>query len=278
MQRPSPYDYLNYRSFLSQWFAYKKSSNPRFSYRLFARLAGQKSSSLLHHVINGERNLTPATLEGVVQALKLRAGEAQFFRLLVELDQAADEAARNAAWEKISTTRRFREARPIERAAVEYLSNWSLPAIRELASRADFRPDPVWVGQALRPPISPAAAEQALHTLLELGFLVQEGESLVPAEASLATPAEVQGMAYRNYHRVMLERASASIDAFAPEERHLLAVTVGVPASLMPTLKAESTAFMQRLMHLCDASEQDADQVLQLNLQIFPLSDTREDP
>ncbi len=277
MNRPTPYDYLNYRSFLEQWFTYKKSVNPRFSYRLFARLAEQKSSSLLHHVIKGERNLTPSTLEGVIKALKLRAGEAQFFRLLVELEQAGDEVSRNVAWEKISTTRRFREARPIELASVEYLSNWSLPAIRELASRADFCADPAWVAQALRPQISASAAKSALDTLVQLGLLIQEGETLVPAEASIATPPEVQGLAYRNYHRVMLERASGAIEAFAPEQRHLLAVTVGVPVDLMPTLKSEATAFMQRLMHLCDASEADPDQVMQLNLQIFPLSDTRED-
>ena len=121
-------DHLDYRAYLRAWFEAKKEHNPRFSHRLFARLAGQKSPSLLLHVMEGRRNLTARTTEAFVKALSLRAGEAQFFRLLVDLDQADSEEARNEAWDQISATRRFREARPIERGSVEYLSNWALPA------------------------------------------------------------------------------------------------------------------------------------------------------
>ena len=51
MSAPSPYDYLDYRAFLGAWFEHKKQANPRFSHRMFARMAGQKSPSLLHHVL-----------------------------------------------------------------------------------------------------------------------------------------------------------------------------------------------------------------------------------
>ena len=116
----------------------KKANNPRFSHRLFARLAGQKNPSLLHHVIEGRRNLTRETTESFVRGLGLRAGEAQFFRLLVELDQATHDDERNRAWRQ-SARPAAREARPIDREAFEYLSSWTLPAIRELARRSDCR-------------------------------------------------------------------------------------------------------------------------------------------
>ncbi|MCB9679584.1 MAG: TIGR02147 family protein [Alphaproteobacteria bacterium] len=279
MSLPSPYDYLDYRRYLAEWFAKKKEANPRFSHRLFARRAGQQSPSLLHHVIEGRRNLTPQTTEGFVTALGLRAGEARFFRLLVDLDQSREPEARNRAWDEISATRRFREARSIERGAFDYLSNWALPAIRELAARSDFQPDPEWVADNLRPRIQPRDAAAGLKTLVELGMLVEDGEGgLVPAEASVATPPEVAGLAVRNYHRGMLERAAEAIELFPGSERHLLAVTVGVPESLLPVLKEESNAFLRRMMDLCDSSTEDVDRVMQMNLQIFPLSSRREGP
>jgi uncharacterized protein (TIGR02147 family) len=74
----------------------------------------------------------------------------------------------------------------------------------------------------------------------------------------------------------MLERARDAIEAFDPEERHLGAVTVAVPASLVPRLKQEVAAFQERVMHLCDTAAEDKDRVYQLNLQLFPLSDSRE--
>ncbi|MEZ4316334.1 MAG: TIGR02147 family protein [Myxococcota bacterium] len=278
MQTPSPYDYLDYRRYLADWFTSKKEANPNYSHRLFARKAGQKSPSLLHHVIEGRRNLTPQTTEAFVTALGLRTGEAQFFRLLVELDQAREVDARNRAWEQISATRRFREARTIEKHAFDYLSNWALPAIRELATRSDFRSDPEWVADQLRPRISPRDAKDALKILVDLGLLVEDDDgALVTAEASVTTPPEVAGLAVRNYHRGMLERAAEAIELFPNHERHLLAVTVGVPESLVAVIKEESNEFLRRMMHLCDSSTEDVDRIMQINLQFFPLTAGRED-
>jgi uncharacterized protein (TIGR02147 family) len=273
---PSVYDHLDFRAYLGAWFAARKAANPRYSYRLFARKAGDVSPSLLHHVIHGERNLTPATTDAFVEALGLRAGEAAFFRLLVTLGQSKDPDERNAAWEQLAATRRFREARQIDGHAFAYLSNWILPAVRELATRADFRPDPGWIAEALRPRVTPREAQDALDRLVALGMLVDDGAGgLSPADVSVTTPAEVTGLAVHNYHRGMLTLASEAITRFEPPERHLIAITVSVPVSLVPRLKAEANAFLERMMHLCDGAEADPDQVMQMNLQLFPLSDRR---
>ncbi len=273
---PSVYEHLDFRAFLGAWFAARKEANPRFSYRLFARKAQDVSPSLLHHVIKGERNLTPATTEAFVDALGLRSGEAAFFRLLVTLGQSRDPDERNAAWEQIAATRRFREARRIDGHAFEYLSNWILPAVRELAQRADFQPDAAWIADTLRPRVAASQAADALERLVALGMLEDDGAgSLRPTDVSVATPSEVTGLAVHNYHRGMLELAGRAITAFEPPERHLVAITVSVPMSLVPKLKAEANAFLERMMHLCDGAEADADQVMQMNLQLFPLSDRR---
>lgn len=59
-----------------------------------------------------------------------------------------------------------------------------------------------------------------------------------------------------------------------PEVRHeeVVALTVAIPAELVPTLKVEINAFQERLLDLCDSSEADAEQVYQFNMQLFPLS------
>lgn len=275
---PSPYQYVDHRRFLADWFRAKKELNPRFSHRLFARLAGQKNPSLLHHVIEGRRNLTRETTESFVRGLGLRAGEAQFFRLLVQLDQARDAEEREQVWQQICATRRFREARPIAREAFEYLSSWTLPAIRELSRRSDFRADPAWIGAQLIPPISAPEARRALEVLQRLGLLVPDGEGgLVMAEASVATAPEVSRLAVLSYYRGVLGLAAEAIERFPAEQRHLLSVTVGVPESLLPTLKSEATAFLKRMMDLCDSSSEDTDRVVSMSLQIFPLTGPREE-
>src|SRR5688572_1066392 len=109
---PDLFAYLDYRAWLRDWFAAQKAADARFSHRLFTRRAGVRSPSLLAEVVAGKRNLTAATLEGFVRALRLDHEEALFFAALVQLDQAETEDEKNAAWEQASASRRFRTARP----------------------------------------------------------------------------------------------------------------------------------------------------------------------
>lgn len=271
--RPDLFAHLSYRDYLAAWFEWKKETNPRFSHRLFARLAGQKSPSLLKAVIDGKRNLTATTLPGFVAALRLKDAERAFFEDLVQLDQAEGDDERNEAWERISATRRFRAARRIEGEAFRFFSHWYYVAIFELVKRADFLDEPRWVARTLRPRIKASEARQALEELQSLGLLTRDADGrLVQSDASVVTAQEVRGLAVHNYHRGMAGLAHDSIGAFRPAERHLLGVTVTVPESVIPELKRELNAMQARLLDLCDSADGPAERVVQLNLQLFPLS------
>lgn len=273
---PDIYGYLDYRRFLRDWFEAKKTANPRFSHRVFARMAGVASPSLLLAVMEGKRNLTPVTIEGFCSALSLSAETMDFFEALVALDQAESHDERNKAWERVRAVRRFREARRLAGEGVEYLSCWYYPAIRELASCDDFRADPDWIATRLRPRVTPAQARKALEVLQTLGLLRPDKSGhLVAADASIVTPHEVAGLAAVNYHLGMIERARDALTTVPADERHYCAVTVAIPMSLVPRLKRELDAFQERLLDLCDASVDPRERVYQLNLQLLPLSAPR---
>ena len=274
---PDIFAYLSYRKYLDDWFHARKEADTRYSHRLFARRAGVRSPSLLKEVVAGRRNLSPVAVDGFLAALALPDEEAQFFRHLVQLEQARNEAEKNQAWEYIASSVRFRSARRIEGAMFRYLSTWYFPAIRELALCDSFVGEPAWIADQLLPKITEEEARVALDTLIELGMLVRNGDSLQPAEVSVATPHEVAGLAVHNYHRQMLKRAAECIELVDPDERHLTAVTVAIPRSLVPTLKAELDAMQERLLHLCDERAEDAERVYQVNLQLVPLSGGTEE-
>jgi uncharacterized protein (TIGR02147 family) len=273
MALPDLYTYLDYRAYLRDWFSAKKNANPRFSHRLFARKAGQKSPSLLLHVVERKRNLTPQTVDAFGQAIGLSGEEADFFAALVQLDQAEDPDERNRAMEKVRATRRFREARRLQGESFEYLSCWYYPAIRELALCPGFQADPEWIAANLRPRITGAQAKKALELLFALGLLKREAEGAVHvADGSVVTPHEVLSLAVHNYHTGMIDRAREALGGFPHTERHFCGVTVAVPASLLPKLKRELDAFQERLLDLCDGASDERTRILQVNLNLFPLS------
>jgi uncharacterized protein (TIGR02147 family) len=270
---PDLYAYLDYRAYLRDWFAAKKKANPRFSHRAFALRAKQSSPSLLLHVMDGKRNLTPATTTGFCRAMSMNAEDTAFFRALVELAQADEHARRTDAWERVRATKRFREARRLDDEAVEYLSHWYGPAIRELAAVQPLPDDPAWIAARVRPKITVANARDALTTLTALGLLTKKEDGLLhPTEASVVTPREVAGLAAMRYHGEMIDRARDALESVPSHRRHFCAVTVPLPVSLMPRLKQELDELQMRLLDLCDSAEAPKDAVFQINLNLFPLS------
>jgi uncharacterized protein (TIGR02147 family) len=271
---PSVLNYLDYRLFLQDWFTAKKQHNPRFSHRVFARIANQKSPSLLKAVIDGRRNLTETTLVQFLKPLTLSKRDESYFIKLVDLDQCPESQRKRLAWEHIRTIRNFDDSTNLEGDSFEYLSCWYIPAVRELTLLQGSIADPAWISQALQPKITKREASHAINVLERLGFIeVSSSDQRVKHKnGSLKTPHQVTGMAVSSYHRQMLKLAHDSIDQFEPDERHLLGLTVSIPESLLPQLKEELNALQERLLYICDNSDQASTRTFQIGMQVYPLS------
>jgi uncharacterized protein (TIGR02147 family) len=277
MERPDLFAYTSYRDFLRDWFAWKKHDNPRYSHRAFVRRTGQRSPSLLVDVIEARRNLTERTLQGFVRALSLGSQEASFFRHLVDFDQAGTQATKGEAWERIAATKRFREARRIEGATYECLAHWYYAAIRELAACPGFHADPRWIAHKLCPRITPKQAERALDALFTTGLLTRDVDGeILPGEPAFSTPVEVASLAVNNYHVGMLQLAAEAIETVDARQRHFTAMTAAVPASLLPRLKDEINQMCARLSQVCSELDEDPDQVVQIQLHVFPLTEVAD--
>lgn len=85
---PDVYAYRDYRRFLTDWFAWKKSVQPHYSGALFAKKAGFNSHTLLGMVIRGQRNLSPTSIRAFCRALGFKAQEGTYFEKLVLFNQA----------------------------------------------------------------------------------------------------------------------------------------------------------------------------------------------
>jgi uncharacterized protein (TIGR02147 family) len=77
------------------------------------------------------------------------------------------------------------------------------------------------------------------------------------------------------YHRAMLKRAAEAIEGVPAARRDLSSLTLRVRESSIPQLKSRLARFRRELLEL-EACETDGDQVLQLNLQLFPLTSAEQ--
>ena len=199
------------------------------------------------------------------------------FADLVAFNQARSAAERNAAYERLSGFKRYRQAHRLDLAHAAYHSTWYLPAIRELAARRDFCSDPAWIAARLRPPIASVEARRALETLQSLGLLVpDESGRLRQGDALVTTGAETASLHIGNYHRTMMERAAASIDEVPAKERDISSLTLCVSAGGARRLKERIARFRRELLELSELDD-DPREVVQVNFQLFPLTDCGEE-
>ncbi|MCA9571531.1 MAG: TIGR02147 family protein, partial [Myxococcales bacterium] len=264
--------HLDVRSFLQAYYDEKKASTRSFSYRAFSRKVGLRSPNHLKRVIDGERPLTAPMAVRYADAIGLEGDAHAYFLDLAAFSRSSTGAERNAAYDRLLTYRRSREAHHLDARHARYHATWYLPAIRELATTTDFRDDPAWIARALVPPIGRAEAAEALGVLQELGLVARDASGrLRQSDAVLTTGPETRSLHVANFHRTMMERASRSIDLVAREERDISSLTFAADDAVLAEVKERIVAFRRELIALVAACE-DPTRVVQLNLQLFPLS------
>jgi uncharacterized protein (TIGR02147 family) len=262
--------YLDYRAFLADYYRARKRRG--FSYRAFSRTAGLGAPNYLKLVIAGQRNLTGPMAARFAGACGLAGESAEYFVELVNFNQARSNEQRNASYARLEAFGRYRRGHKLELAHATYHSTWYLPAIRELCASPSFREDPQWIADTLWPRIKPLEARQALDTLLALGLLTRDPHGRLRQNAAVvSTGAETQGLHIANYHAEMMRRATAAMELVPAPQRDISSLTFCASERSLGRIKARIQEFRRELIQLVEA-EPERDQVVQLNLQLFPLS------
>lgn len=264
------FSYQSYRDLLGDYYLRKKEQQPTFSHRAFGRRTGFRAPNHLQRVIQGDRNLTHEAALRYAEAMNLDAEEREFFCVLVEREHASPDEQPLLA-ERLQALARYRRAKRLDEAYSAYHSHWYIPAIFELVSCEGFQNDPAWIAPYLRPAIHVEEAALALRVLRELHLVEEDDGRLVPVEPVLTTGAEARRKAIADYHRSMIERGRDCIELIPSDERDISALTLCVSEDSMVRLKERLREFRKELLSI-DTSKEGPKQVVQLNLQLFPLT------
>jgi uncharacterized protein (TIGR02147 family) len=273
--------YSDYRIFLKDFYADRKQRFPYFSNRTFCKKAGIKSPSLLQEVINGKRNLTVKTIPSFIKGLALNETDAELFRLLVHFNQAGEPDEKQHYLEKMCQLTRKVKQNVIPSDQYEYYSKWYNPVIRELACIMDWKEDFTVLAQSVVPAIKKTEAKKSIELLLKLGFLVKsETGRYRQSHPAITTGCEVNTISVRTLNKSMSVLGTEAIERFAPAERDISSLTIGISGKSFQLIKQEIQEFKKRVIRMVD-DDITSDRVYTINVQLFPLSvknDTGTDP
>jgi uncharacterized protein (TIGR02147 family) len=274
VNRPSIFEYSDYRAFLKEMFQYRKETMPGYSHRCFARMAGFAAPNFLKLVIDGKRNLTSASIARVAKGFKLKKPEREFFENLVYMNQAKDLAEKDHYYRKMIALSPRGGIKKIDQAQYDYFSRWYLPVIRELVVFGDRSRTAEQIAVRLDPPLRVKDVEKALDRLMQLGLIRKDAQGRwEQTDAMLSTGREVKSVLIANFHREMIRLADTAIERFPAAKRDITALTLSIDKDRLPELKEKIAAFRQEILKNF-AADPNPDQVIQINIQVFPVTRT----
>jgi uncharacterized protein (TIGR02147 family) len=269
------FEYTDYREFLRDMYAFKKATDPKFSFRNFSRSAGFKSSNILNLVMKGHRNIGARSVEKFSKGFKLKSEEAEFFQCLVQFNQASTAEEKQKFAEALVKFKSYQKIYPVNESQFNYFNRWYYIPIREMISLPSFHDNPQEIAQRLTPPITPAEAQQAQQALQELerlGLIKKDGSGrFVQTTSHIESPDAITLGALAKCHQDFIRLGSESIDQIQRDKREIMSITFPMPLALLPKFKEMMKEFRNSLVEASHGS--DSDSVFQLNLQLFPIVD-----
>jgi uncharacterized protein (TIGR02147 family) len=200
----------------------------------------------------------------------------EYFETLVFFNQGKTIEDKKYYLKKIDTFRKKNKPEKLLPKDYEYLKDWYHCVIREMVDFPDFKEDSDYIKKKLFYAIKPDAIKKSLDFLIEAGFLVRdENGKLTKKDKTLATgdirDKELIGTIARNHHLSMIELAQKAVSNLTKEERSVSNTTLGVSAAAYAEVLKRIEQLRLEVLEIA-AADRTADQVFQLNVNLFPLT------
>lgn len=274
---PSVFDHLDYRDFLKEHYRDQKRKHFFYSLRYIAQKTGLDVAHIMR-VLQGKRHLSEKSLAGFVALCKLGEKEEHYFRALVAFNTARGETASRQAFEHLLTLSGVKSdvLRPNQ---YEFYTRWYHTAIRAIIAVRRFRSSGEFarIAAMLSPPVSAREARQSVALLVKLGLVARAPDGyLVVTSTHITTGEKWHSLAVRNFQNETLRLAQEALTRHPREVRDISTVTVGISRSQLPMLRERIAEFRQSIMRMAEEN-QNPDDIYQLNVQLYPLTDTSAD-
>lgn len=269
------FDYSNHREFLKDALAARKASDASFTHRYLCAQLGLRTSNFILLVIQGKRDLSSELAQRVALFFGLQDLEAEYFLWMVLFSQSNTTLEKENFWKQMLSCRSRSQTARIQESQYEYYSRWFNPVLRELVAIPGIKWDARTLSATLKPKVPAVQVRHSLELLERLGMIRREGDSWVKSAPFVATAPEVQSVAVLQYHREIIQLAKESLERDPGHERNFTALTLEMNAQEYQLVVDMLTRFRKDALGVC-GSTGPVDRVYQLNLQLFPVTNTLE--
>ena len=173
-------------------------------------------------------------------------------------------------------SRRLQQRQPLRAANAEYFARWYHIPIREMVGLKGFREDAAWIARRLGHDISPQEVKAAIERMLQLGLLQRDANGKLRQSDTLVTPdSSLAVSALKDCHRHLLSKGSEALEKQRAARREISGITIPVSGKLREEMRRKIIEFRREMLRL-SAAASDAEDVYQLNIQFFALTEPED--
>ena len=270
------YKYDDYRLYLKERYEQKLSDDPSYSYRKFAKDARFTNPGFLNDVIKGRRKLSHDAADKMVNVFSLSPAEAEFFRLLVEYNQAKKPQLRQEIYHQIVFRRNRSLFTRLNPAISKYYQDYRYPLIRSAIMATDFRGDYEDLGRFVVPPLPASMVKKYVRDLCDWGIVIQDTDGKYSVTDRFVEPPATLKSLVKQINREWIIQALEPLMKQPADKRHISTMLLSVSGEAKKKISDKIEEFREEIWKIVKDDPETPDRIMQLNIQYFPKSRENE--
>lgn len=269
------FTYTDYRQYIKDHCEDLRKEKPFFSYRYIAQKAELKSSGFISAVVAGKRTMSLKLAHKLCTIFRLDKRETDYFLLLVNHNQSKSVAEKQHYLDRLVSFRSTR-TEVVHKDQDQYYSRWYYSAIRELVSLTTITHEQD-VASLLKPSITRSEAKVALALLCRLNLIQKCTDgSYKRTDNAITAGSDIDRALIHGYQVATMQLGQSALYRFQKEHRDISTMTVSCNKNDLSRMR-ECISKMRKEVTEIACNSTNADQVFQINTQLFPLSNIIED-
>ncbi len=268
-------DYLDFRSYIKDYIEYKNAHGEQLTNRSFASAVGISSSSWLTTILNGKKGITDKTVGAISDFFKHNDWDREYFRNLVNFNQAKTVESRNVFFTQLKQLllkRGYLAIRVLDNDQYEYYSKWYYSAVRSIIGMIPVGDEYERLARYVSPSITSAQAKKSIKLLLKLGLIEKLDAGYYRlTNSAISTGYNVKSLAVANFQRETMKLGIEAIDRYDSSIRDISSLSIGISEAGFQKISGMIAEFRKAIVEVAN-TDNDADRVYQVNFQVFPLS------
>ena len=225
----------------------------------------------MKQVCEGKANLGKKAAVKVADAFGFVGIERDYFFNMVMYAQGKTDDKKRFAYAEMQSIAKASKANLIGVEAYKYYDSWIHPVVRELAPVMPGAVPKEIAGKCIHE-VSAKEVKDSIDFQVHAGILKKtEDGCFLQTDKLLGGDTQSISLAVRSMNRQMAEFAVDAIDGIAANERYIAGITMGVSNTAFANIVEVLKKCREQVLDIVMKDDR-VEQVLRLNLQLFPLT------